>query len=113
MIIKKRYEHQHVELCKSCKGEGQQLVSELNDNISVRKFSTLTGSKDNNNFKMKIMNKTRWFLIGLHLYIFPHEPELGDITALYNWKPIKMGILYTLKFRYKIKYWGYSLNSHQ
>lgn len=35
------------------------------------------------------MNRIRWFVIGLHLYVFPPEPEVGDIEALHNWIPQK------------------------
>lgn len=46
------------------------------------------------------MNRIRWFVIGLHLYVFPPEPEVGDIEALHNWIPQKKGIIETLKFRF-------------
>lgn len=36
----------------------------------------------------------RWILIGLNLFIFPPDPEVGDMEALMNWKPKKQGILY-------------------
>lgn len=32
------------------------------------------------------MKNLRWFVIGLHLYIFPPDPEMGDFVALENWR---------------------------
>lgn len=52
----------------------------------------------------------RWFLIGLHLYIFPPEPKIGDFQALHNWEPRKMGIWDTLKFRWGMGIWRYTVS---
>ncbi|MCS2864914.1 hypothetical protein NXW13_13980 [Bacteroides thetaiotaomicron] len=54
------------------------------------------------------MNRIRWFVIGLHLYVFPPEPEVGDIEALHNWIPQKKGIIETLKFRFHTGIWSYT-----
>ena len=54
------------------------------------------------------MNRMRWFVIGLHLYVFPPEPEVGDIEALHNWIPQKKGIIETLKFRFHTGIWSYT-----
>ena len=54
------------------------------------------------------MNRIRWFVIGLHLYVFPPEPEVGDIEALHNWIPQKRGLIETLKFRFHTGIWSYT-----
>ena len=56
------------------------------------------------------MNRIRWFVIGLHLYVFLPEPEVGDIEALHNWIPQKKGIIETLKFRFHTGIWSYKLS---
>lgn len=59
-------------------------------------------------YNKKNMNRIRWFVIGLHLYVFPPEPEVGDIEALHNWIPQKKGIIETLKFRFHTGIWSYT-----
>lgn len=54
------------------------------------------------------MSNIKWFIIGLHLYIFPPDPEVGDLDALHNWIPIKKGIIETIKFRFHTGIWKYS-----
>lgn len=54
------------------------------------------------------MKNLRWFVIGLHLYIFPPDPEMGDFAALENWRPRRMGIWETLKFRWYTRTWSYA-----
>lgn len=49
----------------------------------------------------------KWFIIGLHLYVFPPEPEVGDMDTLHNWIPLKKGIIETLKFRFHTGIWNY------
>lgn len=53
------------------------------------------------------MKTERWFIVGLHLYMFPPEPKIGDFEALHNWKPQKMGVWATLKFRQHAGIWCY------
>lgn len=36
-------------------------------------------------------DNVRFFIIGLQLYIYPPEPQFGDLKALHEWKPIKFG----------------------
>lgn len=53
-------------------------------------------------------SKIKWFVIGWHLYVFPPDPEVGDIKALLNWKPIEKGVIETLKFRWNTGVWTYN-----
>lgn len=53
------------------------------------------------------MSNMKWFIIGLHLYVFPPEPEVGDMDTLHNWIPLKKGIIETLKFRFHTGIWNY------
>lgn len=53
-------------------------------------------------------NKTHWFVIGLHLYIYPPAPAVGDIEGLHNWTPHEIGILGTLRFRFCTGIWKYT-----
>lgn len=53
--------------------------------------------------------KQRWSLIGMHLYIFPPEPAVGDLDALRNWRPVKMGLWPSILFRVKFKCWAYAV----
>lgn len=55
--------------------------------------------------------KNRWFIIGLHLYVYPPDPEVGDMEALRKWKPVKKGIWETLKFRWHTGIWSYTVYS--
>lgn len=54
------------------------------------------------------MCKTRWFIIGFHLYVFPEDPQLGDFQALRNWIPQRKGIFETIKFRFQTGIWSYT-----
>lgn len=53
----------------------------------------------------------KWFLVGMSLYIFPPDPEVGDIKALHKWKPKDLGFWEALKFRFKFKIFRYSAKS--
>lgn len=59
------------------------------------------------------MKHLRWFVIGLHLYIFPPDPEVGDMAALKNWKPKEIGIWETLKFRWYTGIWSYAAGNYK
>lgn len=54
------------------------------------------------------MKHLRWFIIGLHLYVFPPDPEVGGMVSFKNWKPRKMSIWETLKFRWYTGIWSYT-----
>lgn len=58
------------------------------------------------------MSKIKWFIVGLHLYVFPPDPEVGDLKALHNWKPLKMGIIETIKFRFNTGIWSYTARNY-
>lgn len=55
----------------------------------------------------------RWFVIGLHLYVYPPDPPVGDFEALKNWKPEKKGVWETLKFRWHTGIWSYAVYSDE
>lgn len=55
----------------------------------------------------------RWFVIGLHLYVYPPDPLVGDLEALKNWKPEKKGVWETLKFRWNTGIWSYTVYSDE
>lgn len=57
--------------------------------------------------RTKYKAKIKWFIIGVHLYVFPPDPKVGDIETLKNWKPVKIGIVETLKFRWHTGIWSY------
>ena len=54
------------------------------------------------------MNTLKWFVIGLNLYVFPPDPEIGDMEGLKKWEPSKKGIIETLIFRFKTRTWAHS-----
>lgn len=57
------------------------------------------------------MSKARWFVIGLHLYVYPPDPAVGDMDALKHWKPEKKSIWETLKFRWHTGIWSCTVYS--
>lgn len=52
---------------------------------------------------------TRIFVIGLAAYKFPPDPEIGDIEALKNWKPVKLSSWQAILLRIKLKIYRYSV----
>lgn len=50
----------------------------------------------------------RWFIIGLHLYVYPPAPSIKARDNWRNWKPEKKGVMETLKFRWRRGIWSYS-----
>ena len=75
-----------------------------------------TGGFEKFNVRYKMykvyMSKIKWFIVGLHLYVFPPDPEVGDLKALHNWKPRKMGIIETIKFRFNTGIWSYTARNY-
>jgi len=55
------------------------------------------------------MNKTyitefgRIDQIGLRIYIWPKDPEVGDFEALKKWEPRKLSILKSIILIYKLR----------
>lgn len=54
---------------------------------------------------IKELENRKWYLIGMHLYIFPPEPKFGDIIAFHEWYPIEVGFWKTFLFRIKTWTW--------
>lgn len=48
----------------------------------------------------------RWFIIGLHLYVYPPVHDFKKMSDWRNWKPEKKGIMETLKFRWRRGIWS-------
>lgn len=58
------------------------------------------------------MIQQHWFIAGSHLYLYPPDPEEGDMEALKNWKPEKQSVWDTLKFRLRFRVWRFYAQSY-
>jgi len=61
--------------------------------------------------KISATKNLEWFIMGLDLWVWPPDPEVGDWEAFRKWEPKNMGVIACLKLRWKIGFWGYELRS--